>query len=94
MIVDPETFQKLQATSRRVSVAGQDLSIPSPENLVALKLHATRQLRLSAAIEKDWEDILQIIRRQGLDLEDPAFRALVIRYGGPDAPTYLAQRSS
>ena len=92
MVVDPVTFSKLQSTSRQVVVAGQILTIPSPENLVALKLHATRQRHHLPAVQKDWEDIVQIIQRHGLDLEDASFRALVLRYGGPDAPAALTAR--
>lgn len=92
MVVDPATFAKLRATSRQVTVAGQILTIPSPENLVALKLHATRQRLHLPSVQKDWEDIVQIIRRHGLDLEEASFRALVVRYGGTDAPAILAAR--
>ena len=91
MVVDDATFGKLEATSRGVAIAGHQVRIPSPENLVALKLHASRQRSLESASHQDWLDIVQIVRRQGLDLEDPAFRALLVRYGGPDTPDVLSR---
>jgi hypothetical protein len=89
MLVDDTTFGKLEATSRNVTIAGQEVRIPSPENLVALKLHASRQRAQSSASHQDWLDIVQVVRRQGLDIEDSGFRALVTKYGGPDAPATL-----
>ena len=94
MVVDPDTFRKLQIASRQVTVAGQVLTIPSPENIVALKLHATRQRRSPGSVAKDWEDIIRLIQLHALDLEAPDFRALVLRYGGPQAPAYITERLS
>ena len=76
MVVDDATFGKLMATSRSIAIAGQEVRIPSPENMVALKLHASRQRTLESASHQDWLDITQIVRRQKLDVEEPAFRTL------------------
>ena len=91
MVVDDATFVKLETTSRSVAIAGQQVRIPSPENLVALKLHASRQRTRESASHQDWLDIVQIVRRQRLDLEEPSFRALLVRYGGPETPDILSR---
>lgn len=59
--------------------------------LIACKLHASRQRTQASASQQDWLDIAHIVRQQRLDLEDPAFRALLIRYGSPDTPDILSR---
>lgn len=91
MVVADDTFAKLNATSRGVCIAGQTVRIPSPENLIALKLHASRQRAEESASHQDWVDIVQIVRQQGLDVAEPSFRALLVRYGGPGTPDKLSR---
>lgn len=84
MFVNDTTWEKLVAESRVVDVAGEKVSLPKPEFLVALKLHAAASPTRSKPAQ-DWEDIRQIVRICGLDPADPAFRQIILRYGGEDA---------
>lgn len=84
MLVDADTFAKLWATAVRVPVGGASLPAPSVQNLIALKLHATKS-RGPENLEKDWTDILHLIKQHELSLSDPDFRATVERYGGRPA---------
>ena len=65
-------------------LAGQQVLLPRPEHLVALKLHAIRSPTRGKP-EIDWEDIRQIVQICALDPEEESFRALILRYGGVDA---------
>jgi hypothetical protein len=65
-------------------VGGMGVQLPRPEHLVALKLHAARSPGRSKP-ESDWEDIRQIVRACRLDVSEPVFRQIVIRYGGDEA---------
>lgn len=84
MFVSQETWSKVLADAPEVELAGQHVQIPKPELLVALKLHSANSPTRSKP-ESDWEDIRQIIRICGLDPAEPAFRELILRYGGDNA---------
>lgn len=88
MFVDPGTWDKLLAESREVELAGQVVRLPKPEFLVALKLHAASSPTRSKP-ESDWEDIRQLIRICHLDPAEPAFREIILRYGGENALTRI-----
>lgn len=84
MFVSAETWDKVVAGAREVELAGEFVHLPKPEFLVALKLHAALSPTRSKP-ESDWEDIRQIVRICGLDPAEPAFRAIILRYGGEHA---------
>lgn len=84
IFVAPETWEKLIDGANEIDLAGEQVLLPRPEYLVALKLHAASSpSRSKRAI--DWEDIRQIVRLCRLDPSDDSFRALILRYGGVDA---------
>lgn len=91
MKVDAATFEKLESASEDSTLFGCPVRIPSPEHLVALKLHAVRQ-EGRVRKEQDWADVIGLIRSCGLDLENRDFHALIERYGGPDAITSIRRR--
>jgi hypothetical protein len=84
MFVDDHTWSRLSAAPVTRSLAGHDVLLPRPEHLVALKLHAAKAPDRSRP-EADWEDIRQIVRMCGLNLDNAEFREIVLRYGGKDA---------
>lgn len=84
MFVEKETWEKLIVGARAVTLADERIMLPRPEYLVALKLHAVAS-PTRAKPEVDWEDIRQIVRICGLNPREPAFRELILRYGGEDA---------
>lgn len=59
MLLAEETFEKLWAESRVVSLGGQPLRVPKPLHLVALKLHALKQN--PNRMGKDWGDIQHLL---------------------------------
>jgi hypothetical protein len=84
MMVDIGTWQKLLSKSRNVSLIPKvDARLPHPEHLIAMKLaaHASPTRRWD---NEDWSDIIKLIHKQKLSLEDPEFRAIVIKYGSEE----------
>jgi len=84
MFVDDRTWERLSAEPLERDVAGHPILIPRPEHLIALKLHSASSPDRQRP-EMDWEDIRQIIRICGIDSANPAFREIVLRYGGEKA---------
>ena len=84
MFVDDRTWERLYAEPLARDVAGHPILIPQPEHLIALKLHSASSPDRQRS-EMDWEDIRQIIRICGIDSANPAFREIVLRYGGEKA---------
>ena len=84
MFVDGGTWEKMWAQARSGEAASRTVFTPRPEHLIALKLHAAASPTRDKA-ESDWEDIRQIIRVCELNVEEPEFRAMILRYGGQKA---------
>ena len=84
MFVDEPTWEKLTEGATHIDLAGENILLPRPEHLVALKLHAANSPTRTKP-ELDWEDIRQIVRICALDPEEASFRSLILRYGGEDA---------
>ena len=84
MFVDQATWEKLKEGATPIDIAGENILIPRPEHLVALKLHAANSSTRTKP-ELDWEDIRQIVRICALDPEEESFRSLILRYGGEGA---------
>lgn len=91
MIVNAETFEKLRATQVEKRVAGITMPLPQVENLIAMKLHASRS-RPEHRGGQDWNDVIELIIATGLDVRRPSFRDMVERYGSTDAYERLLAR--
>ena len=92
MFVNPETWSKLRGEAEAKVSGRVTVHVPSPSHMVALKLHAASSPQRENA-EKDWNDILQLVRRHHLDPNDEKFAALVTRYGGTGALDRLKKSS-
>jgi hypothetical protein len=84
MFVDGPTWETLVERASEMQLAGEQVLLPRPQHLVALKLHAIRSPTRGKP-EVDWEDIRQIVQICALDPDEESFRALILRYGGTDA---------
>lgn len=93
MIVTAETFEKLRSDSEEKTLDGIRVSVPSARHLVALKLHAIQQPKRKLK-EKDWGDVVSLIVSCKLNLDSDDFRAIIRRYGGPDAECEIRRRLS
>ena len=93
MLVNDPTFSALSTDSTGAACLGVTVQVPSPLNLIALKLHAIRYgpgLRK----DKDWLDILNIIRAIELDPKDAALKSAFDRHGTAGLYAELLERCS
>jgi hypothetical protein len=88
MLVDDATFAKLCADA----VETQGRRTPSPQHMVALKLHATRSAdRDPDKSNQDWIDIRKLIELHKLDPQEKNFAALIRRHGGEEGLERIRQ---
>jgi predicted nucleotidyltransferase len=81
MLVDNRTFDGLFAESQEVNFGGtHNVSIPSIEHLIALKLNVLKQVGKAREL-KDLADIVALVKIGRLDVRDDKFRLLCEKYG-------------
>ena len=91
MIVDETTFTRLSHFTEARIFDGRTIRIPDPKRLVAMKLHALKAAsRLNR--EKDWIDIVGVIRANNLNIEDREFQEILQQYGPPGAIDEIRRR--
>jgi len=91
MLVNTETFAKIQEQARQTSCLGIDILVPSPEHLIALKLHALVHGPEDRS-EKDFSDIVAIARLTGLDPRGAALKEIFSRHGNDSIYTKFLRR--
>jgi hypothetical protein len=77
MLVDDEVFQTLELTK----IDSKPIATPGVVAMIALKLHAI-QHPARDNVEKDWSDVLALVKAHQLSLDDPDFSATVLKHGG------------
>lgn len=82
MLVDRQTFEKLESASQNVEFGHRIVRVPTPLHLIALKLHALKNPD-RAALGKDLADILSLVERYNLDYFSPEFQTVLNRYASP-----------
>lgn len=80
MFVDDATFDRMWQASEKRDFGGSSASVPCLDHLLALKLHALKQ-RSPNRTSKDAEDVEMLVRRRGLNLRDPRYEQLFLKYG-------------
>ena len=90
MLVNSATFKKLYPTRILQKVGAYSYSVPAPEHLIALKLHAL-QNEARKKKEIDYTDIQQLIRGCGLSLSDPKLKEVIQRYAPSDIKARLEE---
>ncbi len=80
MFVNQPTFDSLRANSLEKDFGEFQARIPSLDHLLALKLHALKQ-GLLYRTSKDAEDVEMLARRNQLDLTEPRYEQLFLKYG-------------
>lgn len=88
MLVDAQTFEKLEAASQKVQLGHRIVRVPTPLHLIALKLHAMKNPH-RAALGKDLADILSLVERYRLDYSSPQFQTILNRYASPSIKKQL-----
>jgi predicted nucleotidyltransferase len=83
MLVDQPTFDPISDESSHCTIQGASLQFASLEHLFALKLHALRYSHLGRFL-KDFQDVIQLVRLNKIDLQSPPIRDLFLKYGNAD----------
>ena len=83
MLVSETTFQGIWAAAKPASIHGAQLPLVSLEHLLSLKLHALKHSRLRRFL-KDFDDVIQLVVVNKIDLRSPAIRDLFLKYGNAD----------
>jgi Nucleotidyl transferase AbiEii toxin, Type IV TA system len=80
MFVADENFDQMFSTAKQIEIDGVAMMVVSLPHLFALKCHAFKS-RPHRAI-KDVEDLVQLMKLNKLDLNEPTLRAIVLKHGG------------
>ncbi len=80
MLVDEEVFRTLELTKAN----SKPIATPGVVAMIALKLHAINQPARDN-VEKDWSDVLALVKAHQLSLDDPDFSATIRKHGGETA---------
>lgn len=80
MIVPDRTFDRMYADSQIVRLHGKAVRVPSLKHLLALKLHALKHTHSRRTI-KDFQDVVQLVQENAIDLGQDATREWFVRYG-------------
>jgi len=80
MLVDEGTYGKLHQGSEVLQYGPTKLRVAGVLHLIALKLHAIRQPE-RAAEGRDYYDILNLVRQNGIDLGSAEFIVIMKRHG-------------
>ena len=83
MLLSDSTFSKLSAASVERDVGGVKIRVPSVQNLIALKVHALNHTRTRRFL-KDFQDVIELVLRNKIDLAEPDIRDIFSRYGTDD----------
>ncbi|MCG3150522.1 MAG: hypothetical protein PCFJNLEI_04008 [Verrucomicrobiae bacterium] len=81
VIVNPETFNKLQRDSRQWHAEQPVWRVPSLAHLIALKLHAIKN---APERGRDLPDIISLLRQNPNDLTRTKVQELCQQFGPPD----------
>ena len=80
MFVDDSTFERMWQASEVRDFGENRARVPCLDHLLALKLHALKQGLLHRTT-KDAEDVEMLVRRHGIDLRQPRYEELFVKYG-------------
>lgn len=83
MFVADEVFSRMQPGAEQTKVGGVSVGVVSLLQLIALKCHAIQHSK-TLRVLKDMEDLIQLIRINALDLNEPELRATICKHGNQE----------
>ena len=93
MLVNEETFGKLWPSAFIPANGNPHTKFVALLHLIALKCHAIKHGH-AGRVEKDVDDVLQLVKENKVDVSDAAFKALILKYGIPELYEKLKRVSS
>jgi hypothetical protein len=83
MFVDAITFDQMWEASEEHDFGGIKARVPCLDHLLAMKLHALKQA-LPHRTSKDAEDVEMLVRRHRIDLRQPHYEQLFLKYSNQE----------
>ena len=83
MLVNQDTFTPMLSAAKMSVIQGANLPLAALEHLLALKLHALKHSHLRRFL-KDFQDVVQLVSINKIDLNSPHIRDLFLKYGNSD----------
>jgi len=83
MIVSEDTYRQLEAAAVDAPVSTAGARTVCLRHLLALKAHAIRHGH-PGRVEKDVDDVIGLVRANHLDVAEPQWRELFLKYGPPE----------
>jgi predicted nucleotidyltransferase len=83
LLVDAATLRRVCESGKSVKIAGNEFRVPSLRHLIAMKLHAIKS-DPEKRLDKDLPDIVSLMKKYGLSLDDPDMIELCRSFGTPD----------
>jgi hypothetical protein len=83
MFIADEVFERMRADAEQETVEGVSIGVVSLLHLIALKCHAIQHGKPLRRI-KDTEDLIQLIKLNGLNLIEPELRATILKHGNQE----------
>jgi len=80
MFVDRATLEKAINSGQKIKIADEEFTVPSLENLIALKLHSIRY-NPDIRRHKDLPDIINLIKINGIEVREGSFKQLCLKFG-------------
>jgi len=90
MFVSEEVFERMQADAKPACAEGAGFGVVSLLHLIALKCHALHHTKRLRRL-KDMEDVIQLITLNGLRLNDPQVRTIILKPGSQQLYERLQQ---
>jgi len=79
VLVDDNTLRKMLKDGREAKIAGELFTVPSLNNLLALKLHSLKH-NMKNRLLKDLPDIANLVKTHGVDFRGAEFQDLCKNY--------------
>jgi len=83
MIVSDATYQQFEAASVEAPLSAAGMRVVCLKHLLALKSHAIRYGH-SGRVEKDVDDVIGLINVNRINVAEPEWRELFLKYGPPE----------
>lgn len=82
MFVDLDVKEKILAEGEEVEISRQKFIVPSVKHIIALKLHSIKNNSLRKL--KDMLDIIDLARKNKIDIKGQEFKNICLKYGTED----------
>ena len=83
LFLSRETLHALQSDTRTVRIGAIDFTVPSLENLIAMKLHALKH-NAARRFTKDMADIVALVDTNDIPVHCDSFHKLCLKFGTED----------